>query len=84
MRGHNVTVLEFNAKRRVGKRLGNDAFHLNGFFFRQGLLSLCPKRPANCAEIIQMEGVVTETLPNDDDALELIAEPLLKELEHLP
>jgi len=36
MRGNNVTVFEFNPKGRVGQRLGNDALHLNGFFFRQG------------------------------------------------
>jgi len=37
MCGHNVTVFEFYAKSRVWKRLVNDTFHLNGFFFRQGL-----------------------------------------------
>lgn len=36
MRSHNVAVLEFYSKRRVGQRLGYDALHLNGFFFRQG------------------------------------------------
>ena len=38
VRGHDVAVLEFDPKRRVGQRLGDDAFHLNGFFFRQGTL----------------------------------------------
>jgi hypothetical protein len=32
-----VTIFEFYAKSRVWKRLVNDTFHLNGFFFRQGL-----------------------------------------------
>ena len=36
MRSHNVTIFEFYPKSRVGQRLVNDAFHLNGFFFRQG------------------------------------------------
>src|SRR5210317_2604739 len=36
MRRHHVTIFEFNPKSRVGQRLSNDAFHLNGFFFRQG------------------------------------------------
>jgi hypothetical protein len=33
-----VTILEFNPKCRVGQRLSYDAFHLNGFFFGQGVL----------------------------------------------
>ena len=37
MRGYNVTILEFNSKSGVGQRLIYDAFHLNGFFFRQGI-----------------------------------------------
>ena len=36
MRGHHMTVFEFDAKRRIGQRLGDDALHLNGFFFGQG------------------------------------------------
>jgi len=51
MRSHNVTVFEFYPKSRVWKRLGDDAFHLDGFFFRQGLQVSVQKRPANCAEI---------------------------------
>jgi len=35
---NDVTVFEFDAKRRVGQRLGDDTFHLNGFFFGQGFL----------------------------------------------
>jgi hypothetical protein len=37
MRRHHVTVLEFNPERGVWQRLHHDAFHLNGFFFRQGV-----------------------------------------------
>jgi hypothetical protein len=36
VRGNDVTVFEFDAKCRIGQRLGDDAFHLNGFFFGQG------------------------------------------------
>lgn len=35
MRRHQVTILEFYAKSRVWKRLGDDTFHLNGFYFSQ-------------------------------------------------
>ena len=45
MRSHNMTVFEFYAKSRVWKRLVNDTFHLNGFFFRQGLKVLSKKGP---------------------------------------
>jgi len=51
VRSHNVTIFEFYPKSRVGKRLGNDAFHLDGFFFCQGPQVSVQKRPANCAEI---------------------------------
>jgi hypothetical protein len=30
-----MAVLEFNPERRIGKRLCDDTFHLNGFFFGQ-------------------------------------------------
>jgi hypothetical protein len=47
---HNVTVLQLDTKGRVGKRVGNDAFHLQGFFFSQfPLLSGTFSEP-NCAE----------------------------------
>jgi len=45
MRSHKVTVLEFYSKGRVWKRLGNDTFHLNGFFFRQCLQVSVQKGP---------------------------------------
>jgi hypothetical protein len=32
-----MTVFEFYPKSRIWKRLGYDALHLNGFFFRQGI-----------------------------------------------
>ena len=45
-----MTVLELNSKRGVGQCLIYDTFHLNGFFFRQGLQFSLVKRLANCAE----------------------------------
>src|SRR5690606_6646233 len=35
VRSHDVTVLQPDAKRRVGERLDHDAFHLQCFFLRQ-------------------------------------------------
>ena len=60
MSGHNVTVLEFDSKSRVWQGLGNDALHLNGFFFRQGLQVSVSKKPANCAE---MDGLMQCGIP---------------------
>ena len=37
MRCHDMPVLELYSKSGVWKCLGNDAFHLDGFFFCQGL-----------------------------------------------
>ena len=47
--GHNVPVLEFHAKSRIRQRLGDDALHLYGFFFGQGLwFSLLQKAHELC------------------------------------
>ena len=35
---HDVSVLEFDSELGLRQRLNDDAFHLNGFFFGQGLL----------------------------------------------
>ena len=43
MRRDDMTVFEFNSKRGIWKRLADDTFHLYGFFFRQGIVSLCKK-----------------------------------------
>ena len=49
MGGHNVPVLEFHAKSRIRQRLGDDALHLYGFFFGQGLwFSLLQKAHELC------------------------------------
>jgi hypothetical protein len=45
-----VSVVEFHSKRRVGQRVGDHAFHLYGFFFRQGFNAPSDSRLANCAE----------------------------------
>ena len=49
-----MTVLEFDSKRCVGQCLAYDTFHLNGFFFRQGLKFSLLKRLANCAETARL------------------------------
>ncbi len=54
MSSHNVAIFEFYSKCRVRKSLGNDTFHLNGFFFGQGLRFSLLKRPANCAEMVSL------------------------------
>ncbi len=47
--GHDVPVLEFHAKSRIRQRLGDDALHLYGFFFGQGLrFSLLQKARGLC------------------------------------
>jgi len=46
---HNMPVFEFYSKRRIRKSLVNDTFHLNCFFFRQGLrFSLVQKARELC------------------------------------
>lgn len=45
MSGHDMTVLELYSKSRVWKRLGDDTFHLDGFFFRQGIQVSVQKGP---------------------------------------
>ena len=46
---HNMPVFEFDSKRRIRKSLVNDTFHLNGFFFCQGLrFSLLQKARELC------------------------------------
>ena len=35
MRSHDMSILEFDTECRVWKRVGHNAFHLDGFFFRQ-------------------------------------------------
>ena len=49
MRGDDVTVFQLNAKCGVGQGFGNDAFHLQGFFFCQFIV-ISVSRLANCAE----------------------------------
>ena len=51
---NNMAVFEFYPKRGVGKCLIYDTFHLNGFFFRQGLQFSLVKRLANCAETTRL------------------------------
>ena len=35
MRRYDVTIFQLNTKSRIGQGLGNHAFHLKCFFFRQ-------------------------------------------------
>ena len=49
-----MAILEFYSKSGVGKCLIYDTFHLNGFFFRQGLQFSLVKRLANCAETARL------------------------------
>ena len=49
-----MAIFEFYPKCGVGKCLIYDTFHLNGFFFGQGLQFSLVKRLANCAETARL------------------------------